>query len=130
MTVDFSEVEALRAKEKAERPKPGTPNPAGIAAYLARLDRIAGQLADLTSSDGWAIHRLHLTGHRDVVQADLAAVTSALIRGPEAGDALVTLKLRAAYLQGQVDAFTAAMSDAQEIIDINTKVNGGPPSPS
>ena len=91
-----------------------------VRAYLDRLDAIAGQLTTLTQSEGWNLHMAHLTGNRTVRQQELDPLKDRIVRGAEVGDALTTMKLRAAYLQGGLDALHEAVTDAQEVIAANT----------
>lgn len=116
MTVSYSDVQALRQKRDESRPD----RAAAMQAYLHRLDRIRQSLTDLVGSEGWQLHQTHLTGHRSVAQDELDVVCERMVRGPESGDALMVLKLRAAYLAGQVDILTVALGDAAEIIGQTT----------
>ena len=115
---DYSE---FVAAQKAKPAQPGaTPSLDQIRAYLDRLDAIAGQLTTLTQSEGWNLHMAHLTGNRTVREQELDPLKDRIVRGADVGDALTTLKLRAAYLQGGLDALGEAMGDAQEVINANT----------
>lgn len=115
---DFSEIEAARARRPQTVPQ-SRPTPDQVRAYLDRLDSVAGHLRELVASEGWTIHRAHLTGHLEERQTELAALQDRLVRGPEAGDALAAMKFRASYLQGWVDALTVALTDAQDIIQVS-----------
>lgn len=115
---DRAEVLAFQQRQQTKGPRSSlTPDQA--RAYLDRLDRIAGQLTELTGSDGWNLHMAHLTGNKDLRAQELEPLRDRVVRGSEFGDALAAMKLRAAYLQGGIDALEEAMSDAKQIIEVN-----------
>ena len=115
---DRAEVLAFQQRQQAKGPRP-TVTADQARAYLDRLDQIAGQLTELTGSDGWNLHMAHLTGNKAMRAQELEPLKDRVVRGSEFGDALATMKLRAAYLQGGIDALDEAMSDAGKIIEVN-----------
>lgn len=112
--------------QRSQQSRPGRPpvSTDQARAYLDRLDRIAGQLTELTTSEAWNLHMAHLTGNKEIRQAELTGLSERIVRGVEFGDALAALKQRAAYLQGAIEAIAEAMGDVREVIDVNRALQG------
>lgn len=93
-----------------------------LKAYFDRLDDTAARMKVLTQSAEHNLWLASLQTAQEDAEMDLAALTLRICDGPELGDELGRLKLRAQYLRGRIDQVRADKTEAQRVIEAQSRV--------